>query len=895
MWKSLSGPFDALLKRIDRHVTDIDNIARVEEMKANIEGRDMIRLMRDGESPPQSSPGRASSYQHLEFSIIRASTIQVAGGTGSLSRNSSFTITEEPGTMFRVPALLHPKFTGREDEIVKMRDLLLESKDDTHPRRIAIYGLPGAGKTQLALKYAYENRKYYPQVFHAFASKRENLAIEYAKWVHSMNLGAARGPDQEQKVDAMKDWFQNNDNWLLILDNVAGPGVTDFPITDFLPVGSTGTIIFTTRNEFIAKSLAPEDGAMLLERMNPHDAIDLILKTAGIKAPTEEVYLLAKEIQEELGGLPIALEQAGTAMNDLDGTLTPREYLDRLKSNKIELLSQPNGFSITGSDTVSVTFNRVLEGCSPDAILLLELFSFLDPEGIPTDLLREGVWGLQLVEAVKRTPTVISVASPPLKVFSKLFGRRNSITPTPRASSWNTFKRRYSTYKKNPTPPSTPPPPPSRRTRITALLAPENLTTLERVIRELKSSSLLRLNRRNYWLHDLVREFAFKRLNQPALTETLSCVIDLVAAAFPLIDSEDQRTNNCNKYRTTAKAVISITEQYGGTIDTPALWELKHRLARHFWHLGLHDQAEPLVYAAYQRRKERFGERHELTLASASLLGNVWVCWPREDHAVIPFWEEVCRISEEECGAVSDFTLENKRVLCICYRAENELEAAERMIKEQITLVRTQSGEKSEMCLRWRNDLTIVLHMQDKIEEVDSMSLGVWKDCFETLGNDHKVTVCAFDTRTSVLGSLGRWQEVAGDHIIACIKNTAIYGAQHPDACASEQASIDTIWYLLFPTGEYDPATIVAEAAALETAVIEECRKVMEFSGDKEALGDFESYEASVKRVVKMCLDCGRADEVGDQQADSGYEEGEGGEESQKVEEKPVSVRRNSA
>lgn len=56
MWKSLSGPFDALLKRIDRHVTDIDNIARVEEMKANIEGRDMIQSMRDGESPPPNPP-----------------------------------------------------------------------------------------------------------------------------------------------------------------------------------------------------------------------------------------------------------------------------------------------------------------------------------------------------------------------------------------------------------------------------------------------------------------------------------------------------------------------------------------------------------------------------------------------------------------------------------------------------------------------------------------------------------------------------------------------------------------------------------------------------------------------------------------------------------------------
>lgn len=49
MWKSLSGPFDALLKRIDRHVKDIDNIAKVEEMKMNKEGRDMVKDVKEGE------------------------------------------------------------------------------------------------------------------------------------------------------------------------------------------------------------------------------------------------------------------------------------------------------------------------------------------------------------------------------------------------------------------------------------------------------------------------------------------------------------------------------------------------------------------------------------------------------------------------------------------------------------------------------------------------------------------------------------------------------------------------------------------------------------------------------------------------------------------------------
>lgn len=789
----------------------------------------------------------------------------------------------EDTKMFRVPPLLHPKFTGRRDAIERMQKFLLGPSDGTRPRRAAIYGLPGAGKTQLALKYAHENRDHYPQVFHAFAATRERLAMEYEKWVREMDLRAARGfSSQEQKVDAMRNWFQTNDGWLLILDNVGGSGTSDFPITDFLPAGSTGTVLFTTRNEFVAKGLAPDDGAMLLERMDCDDAIDLILKTAGIKDPTEKIWMVAKEIQEELGGLPIALEQAGTAMNDLDGTLGPQQYLDRLRSNKIELLAQPNGFSVTGSDTVSATFNGVLKGCSPDAVLLLELFSFLDPEGIPTDLLREGIYGLQLMESVKRHPSVVSIASPPLRVFTKIFSsRKGSLTPDEpapelkkKSSSWSFFKRRYSISSQkhapvSPSPSSPPPPlPPSRRSRITSLLAPENVTRLEGVVRELKSSSLLRLNRRDYWIHDLVREFAFKRLQPSELNEMLACVIDMVAAAFPLIDSEDQRTNNCNKYRTTAKAVIAMADQYIAVADTPTLWELKHRLARHLWHLGLHDEAEPLAYVAYEQRTALFGPKHELTMASAFLLGNIWVCWPRDEEKVIPFWEALCELAETRKGPMEDFTLESKRVLCICYRNSDALDPAERMITAQSALVVERFGATSELGLRWRNDLTVVLYMRDKLEEADVMSLCVWRDCFETLGNDHKLTVSAFDTRAYVLLALGRTLEVAGNQIISRWKNTAIYGSQHPDVSAADQGSVDAIWSLLIDSEQkYDQAT-------LEAAVAGECRRIMEFTGDKEALADFETYEAMVKENVKLCVDFQVSLEGDDQQADSGYEEG---------------------
>src|SRR3954451_9365041 len=70
-----------------------------------------------------------------------------------------------PTTIFDLPETRNDRFVGREDALEKIRSLLEEAKKKSAGRRIAIMGLGGMGKTQVALEYCYRNRDDYLYIF----------------------------------------------------------------------------------------------------------------------------------------------------------------------------------------------------------------------------------------------------------------------------------------------------------------------------------------------------------------------------------------------------------------------------------------------------------------------------------------------------------------------------------------------------------------------------------------------------------------------------------------------------------------------------------------------------------------------------------------------------------
>ena len=105
------------------------------------------------------------------------------------------------------------------------------------------------------------------------------------------------------------------------------------------------------------------------------------------------VLLEAKRIVEELGYLPLAIEQAaGYIHQSIHGLLG---FLSIYQSNQQRILNRtiPLGYSKSVATTWQVSF-ETLQKQSPHALQLLTLFAFLNPDEILVEFLQAGKEGL---------------------------------------------------------------------------------------------------------------------------------------------------------------------------------------------------------------------------------------------------------------------------------------------------------------------------------------------------------------------------------------------------------------------------------------------------------------------------------------------------------------------
>ena len=101
----------------------------------------------------------------------------------------------------------------------------------------------------------------------------------------------------------------------------------------------------------------------------------------------------AGDLADELGGLPLALEQAAAYIQATGGTLAG--YLALFRQRRAELLArgEPTGYDKTVASTWALAFDR-LQQTAPGAVGLLRLLAFCAPEAIPLRLLLQPRPGL---------------------------------------------------------------------------------------------------------------------------------------------------------------------------------------------------------------------------------------------------------------------------------------------------------------------------------------------------------------------------------------------------------------------------------------------------------------------------------------------------------------------
>lgn len=183
-------------------------------------------------------------------------------------------------------------FVGREEETERLHRMVSEASEDTGGALTVIDGLPGSGKSALAVRLAHRIAEGYPDgqlyVDMSGGPRPEGaLTAEEARRILLGGLGvedrsgSAAGP--EERFAAYRSALAGR-RVLLLLDNVLSAD----QVRPLLPGGSSWNVLVTSRSRM--SGLAVKDGAGLM--------------TLGPLAPEESVVLMERVIRRA-GGMPV--------------------------------------------------------------------------------------------------------------------------------------------------------------------------------------------------------------------------------------------------------------------------------------------------------------------------------------------------------------------------------------------------------------------------------------------------------------------------------------------------------------------------------------------------------------------------------------------------------------
>ncbi|KAF7371238.1 FabD/lysophospholipase-like protein [Mycena sanguinolenta] len=248
-------------------------------------------------------------------------------------------------------------FHGRRTILDAMHEFFAQN---TGKQRIyVLYGLGGAGKTQVALKFIEEWTNFTDQFF-MDASATETIETGIKNMAATKQAGTS-------VQDALSWLINNQGEWLLLFDNADDPEIN---LNQFFPKCNHGNIIITSRNP----NLRVYGAHSQVSDMEESDAVILLLKSAQQEA-SETNQVLALYIVKTLWYLPLAIVQAGAFILE-SGTLDT--YLDLFIQNRTELLKKR---STQNQDdyawAVYTTWEMSFSKLSQTASMLLQLCSFL--------------------------------------------------------------------------------------------------------------------------------------------------------------------------------------------------------------------------------------------------------------------------------------------------------------------------------------------------------------------------------------------------------------------------------------------------------------------------------------------------------------------------------------
>ncbi|RMZ83021.1 hypothetical protein DV737_g1781, partial [Chaetothyriales sp. CBS 132003] len=231
-------------------------------------------------------------------------------------------------------------------------------------------------------------------VFWIKADEKDSLPLEYAGIAAELGLvDSVDDQDLQTTVHTFRSWLSHpvrkysvSDasnthelvRWLLVFDNVENVDA----LIDFLPMYGPGSVLMTTRDSLMKpKTLTVAFDLLNLTPLSEKETVDLLQQLAKKNAPQEQQAALS-EIATILGGHPLLITSMAGAMRRLK-----MSYDDFLELYKNSGLKHTSSYDNTYGNTYDIFAKFGFEKLASNALGMLQVLAFLDPDCIEEEIL----------------------------------------------------------------------------------------------------------------------------------------------------------------------------------------------------------------------------------------------------------------------------------------------------------------------------------------------------------------------------------------------------------------------------------------------------------------------------------------------------------------------------
>ena len=661
--------------------------------------------------------------------------------------------------------------------LARLTEELPPGSNEDDCQRIALVGLGGVGKTQIALEAVFRIHE-----------KDQDCSIFWVPAVDSTGFERAyRDIGRKLQVDGIDEdkadvkslvkaalSQERAGRWLLVVDNAddiellfgkaetTTDCVTASPLTQYLPFSRKGSILFTTRNHEAAVNLAnSRESVITIKEMSRDEAFKLLeinLEEYQIRDTENTTKLL-----DFLANLPLAIRQVSAYMAKKQISTT--KYLEFCQSSDKDMI-----------DLLSRDFedrHRYKENQNPVATTWLISFRHIsDHDPLAADYLR-----FMCFLAEKDIPQSLLPPAGRIKAAEAI--------GTLKAYAFITEREQSGSYDIH------------RLVRLSML----NWLTEEGEWKHWAKKVLQRLadvfpfakhENRGVWMRYLphtqyVLEFWKDTDDEKAKQDLLFNV----GESFHVMGKYQEAER---MYRQALELKEKVLSQ-----EHPDTLASMNNLAVVLDKQGKYEEAEQMYRQALELKEKELVKEHPDTLGSMNNLAIVLDKQGKYEEAE-QMYRQALELREKVLGKEHPDTLTSMNNLANMLYKQGKYEEAEQMHRQTLELKEKVLGKEHPDTLGSMDNLALVLSKQGKYEEAEQMHQQALELMEKVLGKEHPDTLISTNNLALVLHNQGKYEEAEQMHRQTLELREKVLGKEHPDTLES----MNNLTLVLRKRGKYE-------------------------------------------------------------------------------------------